>query len=81
MVQYNKTEWLVIKKHKDLGNQIKENMKTRAHTMFGGKEMHTELWWWNLEEGDCLKDRGIEGKDTITTDLKEIGWEGVAFQV
>jgi hypothetical protein len=43
-----------------LVDRIKENVKARANTMLGEKEMHRGLRWWNLKERDCLKDQGIE---------------------
>jgi hypothetical protein len=30
--------------------------------MWGMREMHSEVWWVNIRERDCLEDIGIDGR-------------------
>ena len=41
----------------------------------GWRELHTGLWWENLEEGDHLEDLDLRWEDNIERNLKQIGWE------
>jgi hypothetical protein len=41
----------------------------------GRREVHTGLWWENLEEGDHLEDLDLRWEDNIKRNLKDIGWE------
>jgi len=42
-----------------LGDEIKEYDVGRPCGVHWG-EVHTGVWWVNLSEGDCLKQRGTE---------------------
>jgi predicted N-acyltransferase len=35
------------------------------------------FWWGNLRERDYLEDTCVRWEDTITMDLKEVGWVGM----
>jgi hypothetical protein len=42
----------------------------------GGVEVHTEIYWGNLREGDYLEDRGLYGRIILKWILEK--WPGVA---
>jgi hypothetical protein len=39
--------------------------------------MHTKFWLKNLKGRDHLDHLGIDGKNNIKMDVREIGWDGV----
>jgi hypothetical protein len=39
--------------------------------------MHTKFWLGNLTGRNCWKDLGVDGKNNIRMDLREVVWEGM----